>query len=403
MIAQANPMFEFINRKFAARAGHSRPPAGDRAERCRLKFECLESRCLLFAAPMSFESFLDLHTLPTSDPEVAPPPTYVSLDSRSANSIRFVTPEHRYLLPLPPSADGSGHSDWPQLPPSGPVTPVPPPSAWLPDPLPGDSSLGGFSDIGELDSQGQATFSGGESSKDVREVLELLAALQYVPDARPEISDDLLATLAADLASATPAVAAGEPSQPLQSPGGMVELVREMPMEGRASDQESGPFEGLPLDVSVTMDVAYGRYQAFEVSTRQALPPPPAPTVNDEASSLPNSPGAAAPASLNSEPPPYFPAETTGAAHDSRELEELNQSESSPTPVLDASGDTTNRVLGLTAAAALVAYAARNNPAASAREPDKRKTVLNSLHTIVRWPVNEVARLIKVLTRQSAP
>jgi hypothetical protein len=392
-------MFDFTRTALAAGKRHWQPNAGNRSRHCRLKFECLESRCLLFAPLGSFEQFLDLHSLPIPDSERVVAPTHVSLESRSAGVIGPATREPLYSKPLPSPSDGFDHRDWPQLP-SDDLAYPPPQLPSIPDIYPDGSSLGGFSDIDELDTQSSpGIFSGGELSKEARQVLELLSALQYVPDARQEISDDLLEALAADLASAAPAASASESSQPLRPQGGMIELARETLVEDRAADKQSDRLAGPPLDVSVTMDVAYGRFQAFEVSTRQPLPPPPACPVQEEWSSPHDSPTVTLPSPLNN-PPPDVPPDTTDATHESHPMDQLSEDEISTAPVLDTSWEITNRVIGVTAAAALVAYAAHSNAAASARDPDRRPTLTTRLSTWFLWPVTKTLRLITPRNRQ---
>jgi len=385
-------MFEFLRKTPAQRPGRTPTTVGARSHRARLKFECLEPRCLLFAAPTTVGDSLDLHALPAFPAEGVPPHSNVSLESRSANIIRPAIPEHLPLLPHQPPLEGTGHRYVPQVPSGGYLNPLPSPAAPLPDTPPPDSSLGGLTDIGELDNRGgpAGTLSGNEQIKDVREVLELLAALQYVPSADQNVGDSLLDTLAADIATVTPAVASGESFHLPQVQGGMIGLVRDtLTAEAPGDDHEPAEGAELPLGVSIQMDGVYGRFQAFEVSTAEALPQTPtAPPARRELISLPNAADDAMPPSSEVDAAPRSPVDAAGVAPAFSSPYESSASDAPPAALRDASGETASRTLRAAAAAVFLAYAASATRSVDVRKPDRHTPWMRRLWLVLRWKLN---------------
>jgi hypothetical protein len=159
----------------------------------------------------------------------------------------------------------------------------------------------GFIDIGVTDeSVPVELFVGQEESQDHSDVLQMLSSLKYLPEdahaeaitwlyggtpsAAHELTGDAQSIvaagptdyLAADAVSQASARGAAKlafvsPSQHESPEGGMVALAREVVID-QAVSAEPGPPVDIDslLSVSVRMDSAYGRFQAFEISTSES-------------------------------------------------------------------------------------------------------------------------------------
>jgi hypothetical protein len=241
----------------------------------RLNYECLESRRVLFAASVVNElpELPDWQGPVIANPAYAPALIDVSLEVRpSVPKIIGSAADRWSYVPLPKPAEGGGFH-WPDVPRDG--IPNSPPTEAYPE----DSSPEAWIDIGELDATEQSgpagPLAGGVPDREVREVLALLAALQFVPKGEHVVADDVLESLAADVTRLDqPKTADSEPFYQARAEGGMVGLVREALVEKPAADGDSAEDEGeLRLNDRNDVEGIQGRFQAFEVSTTEVPPP----------------------------------------------------------------------------------------------------------------------------------
>lgn len=251
-------MKNFLQRAFRwAACGRPALSGGQRPAPVRGRLERLESRCMLSVAPAA-----ELFAAQSAAGGIG------IVEVANGSQPNLLKSHHSYLkfpeLPSyslePPGSPPSGEpADGPWW--KEPYYP-PPPAA---SPPPNDA--GGMIDIGDLSGEAPDTFAGGASPRETREVLDMLSSLKY----RSEVDDELLVP-AEDL-TAPPQVAT-TPADPLpdtQAEGGMVAIVADQPIARLHSveAESSAPLESL-LDVSVHMDAARGRFQAFEVMTSEA-------------------------------------------------------------------------------------------------------------------------------------
>src|SRR5262245_61617220 len=315
-------MLNFLRISLAGRAPGKRSTAGRWTLAVHLKFEHLESRCLLSAAPSSIGELPDLGAL-TADlhdtlPLTVALRTGASLDLPSRPGlIEPAAPGFPLYLPLKPPADGAGLGKGPELP---PMVPSPPPD------LPPESSLGPLIDIGNFDANEQVgTLADSVTTKEIHDVLSLLAALQYLPNAEhseatgfPEIPIEIVRNPA-------PALAQADPIDPRKQDGGMVALVRDALITELAGEQNDSGHHAPLLGHAIQIEGIYDRFQAFEVSTTEAAAPhPPAPPIDLEATSQPFAPELAAP-SHDTESLPAAPNQSGGSPGNIQGGEELSE------------------------------------------------------------------------------
>jgi hypothetical protein len=174
-------------------------------------------------------------------------------------------------------------------------TPVPSSQPQLSDP-------GGYSNIGDLsDFQSPSLFEGTIMDQEASSLLELLSELNYLSNERGgrtdrDTHDEVELTEGLDdnqkplrLPTETPSITARAELTDEQSEGGMVPLVRHAMIEQSAL-MEVTPVAALDslLQPAVKMDSAYGKFQAFEVSTQEeSTPPTPMPETNGAKASVP--------------------------------------------------------------------------------------------------------------------
>jgi hypothetical protein len=166
----------------------------------------------------------------------------------------------------------------------------------VPNGPPQFSGPNGYSDIGELaDLDSPALFEGTTMDQEARSLLELLSQLKYLPnDSRANTTDrdvrheaefaerqDVNRRLI-HMPAGIPSGVGNIPVPPFtgeRSEGGMVSIIRETVIEESAL-MEVTPVAAVDslLESAVQMDSAYGKFQAFEVSTEEeSTPPSPAP------------------------------------------------------------------------------------------------------------------------------
>jgi hypothetical protein len=377
-------MFPFLHKSLAEIARGKRSTAGARKRGNRLQFECLESRCLLFAAPSPIQDLDDYETRPaTLLPDV---PSLIGVSSGTQSRNNFAPPAesgYRSRLPIQPSDDDAGLGKMPYVPPVDyPNSPSPPEAP------PDTSASGGLIQIGEFDAKGiPATVLQSATEKEIRGVLEILSALQYVPGANHQHAAGLSVASTADVGNTVPGTLNSQPFSRDPSEGGMVALERDLRIKEPATDKRNAGEQGeLPTHVSVHMDSVSGRFQAFEVSTAEELPlPPPAPHAFSEPTRLPLAPESAVTPSPTGEPVTEVPLETNSAAFSPCVQEGARAKDDSPVARPPTSAASTTPALYTAAAAALLAYAARSACPPDSRDPDNRKTLAACFPTLSLW------------------
>jgi hypothetical protein len=228
--------------------------------------------------------------------------------------------------------------------------------------------------------------------------LEILSALQYVPGANHQDAAGFSMTPAADVGNTVPATLNSQPFSREPSEGGMVALERDLRIKEPATGKRDADEQGeLPTHVSVHMDSVSGRFQAFEVSTAEELPPPlPAPHASSEPTSLPHAPESTVTPSPTGEPVTEVPLETNSAALSPCVQDGVRAKDASPVARPPTSAAPTSPALYTAAAAVLLVYAARFAGPNDAREPEKRKTIVGRLPRLSLWTYKVVRSLNSV-------
>jgi hypothetical protein len=261
---------------------------------------------------------------------------------------------------------------------------------------PDDSSLGGYTDIDEFGGGGPTGPMGpagpladGVPNQEAREVLALLSALQYVPKGEHVVADDVLERLAADVAQLNqPRTSGSESLYTSRFEGGMVGLVRETLVERRDGDVESSGESGATgREERSEVESIQGRFQAFEVSTMEVVPPSAhVEQLQAEAIRLPVVQAALSGGADGGEPgtnrgslrEPQPPGTESGSSEVSpidNEGRERNVSSN----VMAEPGDTaTNRALRAAAACVFLLYSSRTARSADVKEPEKGRLGLEA-------------------------
>ena len=386
-------MFRVLLRIWDWGEGSRRSKSGGRTGSARLHYERLESRQLLFAASV-IEELPDWQAPLEIEPIDARPVVAryfdVSLEVRPGGGMLGGRSGERWSLAPLPTIPKDGWYDVPSLPSDG--MPSGPPAAEYPD----DSSLGGLIDIGGAGATeffGPATQASphtkGVPDREAQEVLALLAALQYVPRAEVTPGENTLDLLAADVAQL--AHNSGEVSTLLtaaKSNGGMVVLSREAlvaertdVLEGQTESGEEEPL--LPWDRTRVEEIQ-GRYQAFEVSTTEAMPASvatgqlPVERVSpDEVTARSGGAGANEPAfggssETVSPSDAVWPGDDTSPDPDGLPVTEEERKRGGVSLVTPELNQTTaSRVLHGAAALAFLLYTSRTTRSADVKEPEK--------------------------------
>jgi hypothetical protein len=309
-------MMNLLRKTFRSAAQQRTAPKARRVLRGRL--ECLESRCMLSLAPAPDEY--------SAAAELSPASELVDvIIIGSAGHLFPGTAELKFPdLPEVPFEPG-GYP--PSVLPGGPVWGHEPPSQ-------DQGDAGGMIDVGGFDKDGPDTFGGGWSLRETRAVLDLLASLSYRPN-QPDLEDlslpgELPALAEFQLPRPKGALAAGQVIEGVPAEGGMVAIAAEELVAPRPSNQVSSNDRAPSLlEVSVQMDSASGRFQAFEVGAAEepALPTRPPETEAADARS------ARRPASEEAEPAsrvPRFPNEARGQVDESKRSQVKQQTDSVP-------------------------------------------------------------------------
>lgn len=368
-------MFDVLRRSVLRLAHANRAAVNPRTSAVRTNPECLESRCMLSVAPGAAGYLLERG----------------ALDAAALNDVSIVVSGSMGVEASPGS--GALRRAWPDAPWGLEPYPQMPPHT-----LPDSSASGGFIDIGKLDQTAMPeVMFDGAPDQDARDVLAMLSSLKYLPgnmqaEATPLPGEDATGSSATHQPNDSPAEAAGQlegrhtdasvlapaiatiggdQSDHDQPEGGMIALVREGLTEEPATTAAIPEIKPL-LRVPVPMESAYGKFQAFEVSSGEdALPPSKAPDLKGPTSAQPlSSATEAAPIAnfdllprglvrLNSDHGKFQPFEESA--------EEENPPPAAPPVARDAK---TNSLVNVAAAALLFASAARAARPAVASQSD---------------------------------
>ena len=304
-------MFERFLRLIRSQHASGGRPASARERHYRASLECLESRNLLSFASFDYGYQLDIEQLPKPDTS--------QLD----------------IWPIKPIAGGGF-----PVPPYGPSLPWPPHEPNLPPApsAPPGSDLGGYTEIDNTDKSQPDILVGPASDKVAREVLEMLASLQFVPSthdldtrSQPERVD--ISSQSA-LTNATFDAHQDDDS----SEGGMIALAHDAAIvHTLAKDSVSHDDLDSWLNTPVRMDTAHGKFQAFEVSASDEIPSGPAPQPNNDATYFTplKSPVETAPAAT-ADPTPQTSIPTDSPSVTRSSPEAITDLVSSPAAPLDA-------------------------------------------------------------------